>query len=91
MNLYLDTTVGKMAKASLLEKDRIVDSTTTNYPLKSISQLLKKHKLKLEDLEDIDFNPGPGSFTGLRIGSSVVNALNFALGRKKKIRKLKYE
>lgn len=41
--------------------------------------LLKKHKLQLKDITEISFNKGPGSFTGLRVGASVVNALGFFL------------
>jgi hypothetical protein len=49
VELHLDTSTGKKAKASL------------------------------------------GSFTGLRVGAAVVNTLNFALGRKVKLKELKYE
>ena len=33
-----------------------------------------------EDLEKIEVETGPGSFTGLRVGVSVANALGFTLG-----------
>ncbi|MBI2196418.1 hypothetical protein HYU45_02280 [Candidatus Daviesbacteria bacterium] len=33
-----------------------------------------------KDLKGIDVETGPGSFTGLRVGVSVANALGFALG-----------
>ncbi len=91
MKLHLDTSIGKKAKASLIENGKVTDSITTNSPLVSIDKLLKKHKLKLEDIKDIDYNQGPGSFTGLRVGAAVVNTLNFALGRKVKPKELKYE
>ena len=36
--------------------------------------------VRWKDLEGIDVEKGPGSFTGLRVGVSVANALGFALG-----------
>ncbi len=42
-------------------------------------KLLKKHSLKLSDITDIEVNAGPGSFTGIRVGISIANALSFAL------------
>lgn len=45
-----------------------------------IEQILKKEKLKYKDLEGIEVEKGPGSFTGLRVGVSVANALGFSLG-----------
>lgn len=47
--------------------------------LKLIDQLLKEKSIKLSDIKEIEVNTGPGSFTGLRIGVSVANALGFAL------------
>lgn len=44
-----------------------------------IEKILSKHNLKLKDLNEIKINTGPGSFTGLRVGVSVANALSFAL------------
>ena len=44
-----------------------------------IEKLLKQHKLTLKDLTKIEVNPGPGSFTGLRVGVSVANALGALL------------
>ena len=35
------------------------------------------------DIDVIKANPGPGSFTGLKIGVTVANILNWALGKKK--------
>ncbi len=44
-----------------------------------IQQLLLKHHYELKDLSAIAISKGPGSYTGLRIGSSTVKALCFAL------------
>lgn len=58
--------------------------------LPMIVKILKKNKQKFSDLTEIKVNPGPGSFTGTRVGVSVANALGFALnlpinGKKGKI------
>jgi tRNA threonylcarbamoyladenosine biosynthesis protein TsaB len=45
-----------------------------------IDEVLKKKKLTLKDLTEIKVNTGPGSFTGLKVGVSVAQALGFSLG-----------
>jgi tRNA threonylcarbamoyladenosine biosynthesis protein TsaB len=45
-----------------------------------IKELLDGHKKDLKDIQGIVAYQGPGSFTGLRIGLSVANALADGLG-----------
>lgn len=44
-----------------------------------LDELLKANKLNWQELEDIIVFEGPGSFTGLRIGITVANALAYSL------------
>ncbi|HMS23954.1 MAG TPA: tRNA (adenosine(37)-N6)-threonylcarbamoyltransferase complex dimerization subunit type 1 TsaB [Candidatus Saccharibacteria bacterium] len=44
-----------------------------------IRELLEKHKLELRDLTGIICYKGPGSFTGLRIGLTVLNTMAIEL------------
>ncbi|MCJ7792790.1 MAG: hypothetical protein MUP45_02335 [Candidatus Marinimicrobia bacterium] len=44
-----------------------------------IEQTLKKQKKDLKEVKQIEVNLGPGSFTGLRVGIAVANALGWAL------------
>ena len=45
----------------------------------NIAKLLKQNKFDLKDIEGLVIYKGPGSFTGLRIGFSVANALAYSL------------
>ena len=47
--------------------------------LPMIVKILKKNKADFKDLTQIKVNPGPGSFTGTRVGVAVANALGYAL------------
>lgn len=44
-----------------------------------INKLLQKHALSVRDITSIEVNPGPGSYTGLRVGVAIANALSFSL------------
>jgi tRNA threonylcarbamoyladenosine biosynthesis protein TsaB len=46
---------------------------------KKIEQLLKSQNQNLQDIQGVVIFKGPGSFTGLRIGFSVANALAYSL------------
>jgi tRNA threonylcarbamoyl adenosine modification protein YeaZ len=45
-----------------------------------LSRLLAEHKLTLAAVSAISVRTGPGSFTGLRVGCAVANALGLLLG-----------
>lgn len=44
-----------------------------------IETILKDNSLELKDITAIEVNPGPGSFTGLRVGITIANTLGFLL------------
>ena len=83
--LILDTADNKKIRVGLKinEKEYIqterITSNKTQIILPMIDRILKKHLLKPEDLSAIEVNPGPGSFTGLRVGLAIANALAFVL------------
>ena len=66
---------GKLVKSLTEEKEY---GSQVLLPL--ISKLLDQENLIFKDLKGIKVETGPGSFTGLRVGVSVANALGFALG-----------
>lgn len=83
--LYIDTSSNKEIIVGIelnKKKDEIRQNITTQKAqvvLPLIDKLLKKHHLKLAEIDSINVNTGPGSFTGLRVGISIANALSFSL------------
>lgn len=83
--LLIDTSSNKeiIVKLQIGKKEyqnkQKIGSQKAQVVLPLINKLLKKHKLQASDLDRIAVNTGPGSFTGLRVGISVANALSFAL------------
>lgn len=62
------------------EKEATKDKSQQLLPF--IEETLNKKHLSFKDISEIEVFPGPGSFTGLRVGVSVANALGYALGIK---------
>ncbi len=84
MILIIDTSSNKEIEVGIVidGKSHFLKSLVdrkTQAVLPLIEKLLNDHKLKLKDLNEIKVNPGPGSFTGLRVGVSIANALGYLL------------
>ncbi|HPU94794.1 MAG TPA: tRNA (adenosine(37)-N6)-threonylcarbamoyltransferase complex dimerization subunit type 1 TsaB [Candidatus Gracilibacteria bacterium] len=61
----------------LKEKEWISENNESEKLMPEIDDLLKNKKIKYDDLERIIVVKGPGSFTGLRVGVSVANAIAY--------------
>ena len=48
--------------------------------LGSIQDVLKEAGLEMKNLTEVKVATGPGSYTGLKVGVAVANALGFSLG-----------
>ena len=82
--LVIDTTDNKKTTIELHVADKKDKITEKNIPksqntLVIIDKILKKNGLKPTEIEEIEVNTGPGSFTGTRVGVSIANALGFGL------------
>lgn len=86
MVLQIDTKDQKSITVSLKDKGKVVKSLSeeneygSQVLLPLIMKLLQTTNIELQTLQGIEVEKGPGSFTGLRVGVSVANALGFALG-----------
>jgi len=92
MKLYIDTTsreeiILKINNKVYKEKNK--DNKSQNL-LFFIKKILRKNKLKFSDLSEVEINKGPGSFTGLRVGASVAQALNYSINKNITPIKIKY-
>jgi len=88
INLYIDTRdsskiIAKIDKdGSIFEE---VSTTETRRPesiLVLIKNVVSKAGINIHDIDEIQAEEGPGSYTGLKVGISVANALSFSLDKK---------
>ena len=83
--LGLDSS-GLVASVALVEDDNMLAEYTVNYKkthsqtlLPMLDEIAKMIELDLETIDAIAIAGGPGSFTGLRIGSATAKGLGLAL------------
>jgi tRNA threonylcarbamoyladenosine biosynthesis protein TsaB len=86
--LSLETS-GRIGSIALAEDGVTIASEQFDYGLQNaakilplIDQLCRAHRWKPADLAELYLSIGPGSFTGLRIGVTLVKTLAFATGAK---------
>ncbi|MBI3485341.1 tRNA (adenosine(37)-N6)-threonylcarbamoyltransferase complex dimerization subunit type 1 TsaB [Candidatus Daviesbacteria bacterium] len=85
MILYINTKDQKSIEVKLKKDAKIIDQLSdqnewgSQVLLPLIQKLLKKNSLEFKDLKAIEVETGPGSFTGLKVGVAVANALAFSL------------
>jgi tRNA threonylcarbamoyladenosine biosynthesis protein TsaB len=85
--LALDTTSAVATAAlfvdgvCLLELEANPDQKHAETVLPLIDRLLEEAKVSIREIDCFAVDIGPGSFTGVRIGVSLVNAMAYALGK----------
>lgn len=96
ITLFLDTTSNKEIIVRLtidndvFEEKVAIENNRTQVVLPTLQKLLKEHDLTIQQIQKVEVNPGPGSFTGVRVGTSIANALIFSLGLSQKLIEPKY-
>ena len=85
--LALDSS-GLVASAAVLEDEVLLAEYTVNYKkthsqtlLPMLDEIARMIELDLSEVDAVAVAAGPGSFTGLRIGSATAKGLGLALGR----------
>lgn len=81
MKLSIDTSKSDKTKVGLDDSQREFGTKKhrSQKLLDLINKTLKREHRVLEEITAIEVNLGPGSFTGLRVGVAVANALGWVL------------
>jgi len=81
MKIYIDTSSSDQAVVRVGDEELVRSSEVlhSQIVLPMIKELLQKKGQSLSDIDEIEVNPGPGSFTGLRVGATIGNALGYVL------------
>jgi hypothetical protein len=81
--LHLKTSEVREKTIQLYNKDNLIDEVSGDVDVvDSIKNILEKNDLDPKDIEEFTYDKGPGSYTGLKIASSVINTLNWVFNKK---------
>lgn len=87
IKLLIDTSRSDVIRVALekasgggITKERDITVMKTQEALGLIEEVLKENNIKRTDITGIEVNIGPGSYTGLRVGTAIANMLGTLLG-----------
>ena len=81
--IKIDTSIRYKKEVVLLKEDKVLGRRFGDVDVvTSIKELLEEHDLKPSDISKYIPNLGPGSFTGLKVGVTIANVLNWINGNK---------
>ncbi len=88
ITLFVDSS-SKYLKIALSEDDKLITSKIvnshskhSNFLIKEIIEILSEANLTINDIDNFIVLNGPGSFTGLRVGVTVIKTLSWAMKKK---------
>ena len=84
MKILVDTTISKVATVTLLDGDKTVLTKTGTDALVLVAEILKEKNLGINDAS-FELKNEPGSYTGLKVGATLINTLNFTKGKKEMV------
>lgn len=85
MELNIDTSDNKKitvrigAKGKKIEVKNGIKFLKSETCLPLIDEICRESDIAITDIKKININTGPGSFTGLRVGISLANAISYLL------------
>ncbi|SDY13611.1 tRNA (adenosine(37)-N6)-threonylcarbamoyltransferase complex dimerization subunit type 1 TsaB [Lachnobacterium bovis] len=89
MKLLAIDSSGMVASVAVVDEEKVLGEYTINNKkthsqtlLPMIDEVVKMLELDLEEIDAIAISEGPGSFTGLRIGSATAKGIGLALNKK---------
>ena len=81
--IYIDSTDRYKKSVRLSRDGEIIDEISGRIDIiPSVKDLLDRNNLKIKQVK-FAANPGPGSFTGIKIGITIANILNWTLHNQK--------
>ena len=75
------SSVALVKDGQVIEQDQVDPDSVSNQVLVLIDKILVNSRTKLSDLDGFCLTVGPGSFTGLRIGASILKGLLLATSK----------
>lgn len=85
MILWINTADRKKIEVALKAEGKVIKTKSAENDFGSqvllnlITDILEENNLEFKNLKSIEVEKGPGSYTGLKVGASVANALGFSL------------